>query len=326
MAIKQIKLDGIRTDIPLKGIVLIAGESATLTPSIVENRPWYDSGFVHYSSGRYAQVVIDWLDPTTSRKDPDYWWPDRGMMHYEENCFRRFWEWYKEREDIENELNFDTPGYRDYRLEAVRQVVLDILGVRSLRIRRGAYKVVVGNGGSEVDYNHLPQGDRCLIAMLGDMVRNFIEGIHELNPFESEYTVLIDEIELHLPPKRQHGLIDKLTKAFPKCQFILTTNSPIIVGQVKPERVFVVGGSGGWYHPEESYGREYQRILVDLFGTDERLPHIKQGLLEMFRLIDAGKLDEGRELRHQLAGEIGGGDSSFVKADMLIRRKELIGK
>ena len=326
MTIETIVINGESANIPSSGITLIVGESASIIDSITSRRPWLHDGFIHYSSSRYAQVVTDWLDPTINKKDYDYWWPDKGMMHYEENCFRRFWEWFKEREDIENELNVDTLGYRDCRLEAVRQVVYDVLGINGLRIRRGLYNVVVADGGNEVDYNYLPHGDRTLIAMLGDMVRNFIEGIHDLNPFESEYTVLIDEIELHLHPQRQRGLISKLTKAFPKCQLIATTTSPIIIGEVKPERVLVVGGSGGWYHPEGSYGRESHRILVDLLGVDERLPHIKQGLMELFRLIDFGSLDEARAVRHQLAAEIGGGDPLFAKADMLMRRKEVIGR
>ena len=53
----------------------------------------------------------------------------------------------------------------------------------------------------------------------------------------------------------------------------------------------------------------------------ERPQEIKQDLLQLFRLIDAGDLEGAKELRGELAEKIGEDEAQFVKADILIRRK-----
>ena len=52
---------------------------------------------------------------------------------------------------------------------------------------------------------------------------------------EGHAIVLIDELDLHLHPKWQRQIVHNLTKAFPRCQFIATTHSPQIIGEVPHE-------------------------------------------------------------------------------------------
>ncbi len=58
----------------------------------------------------------------------------------------------------------------------------------------------------------------------------------------------------------------------------------------------------------------------------ERPQEIKTSLLELFRLIDAGNLEGARKLRQELAAEIGADEPEFVRADVLIRRKEILNR
>lgn len=53
---------------------------------------------------------------------------------------------------------------------------------------------------------------------------------------------------------------------------------------------------------------------------------IKDDLLQLFRLIDAGDLSGAKQLRQQLADEIGADEPEFVRADVLIRRKEILNR
>jgi hypothetical protein len=76
--------------------------------------------------------------------------------------------------------------------------------------------------------------------------------------------------------------------------------------------------------PESSYGRDSNRILEDLMDTPERPQAIKERLLELFRLIDKGDLDGARQFRQRLADQIGADEPEFVRADVLIRRKEIL--
>ena len=60
---------------------------------------------------------------------------------------------------------------------------------------------------------------------------------------EAEAVVLIDEIDLHLHPKWQRQVVSKLTTTFPHCQFIATTHSPQIIGEVEHNRIQIISDS-----------------------------------------------------------------------------------
>jgi len=78
--------------------------------------------------------------------------------------------------------------------------------------------------------------------------------------------------------------------------------------------------------PSESYGKTVERILEDLMGLDTTRPEIvEEALRRIFDLIDSRKLEEARESIAKLEKQIGE-DPELVKANVLIKRKELIGK
>lgn len=84
-----------------------------------------------------------------------------------------------------------------------------------------------GNEMEEVDFYRLASGLRSLVGMLGDMLMRFWIRQPNKDPSEFKGIVIIDEIDIHLHPNNQKRLVEKLTEAFPKIQFIVTTHSPI---------------------------------------------------------------------------------------------------
>ncbi len=245
--------------------------------------------------------------------------------------FKTFFEWFRNREDLENERRRDNPDYRDKQLEAVRQAISSLIPEFSnLRVERSPLRMTVKKQGEELIINQLSDGEKCLLAMVGDLARRLAianPGLTE--PLEGEGVVLIDEIELHLHPKWQREIIPALTRTFPNCQFIVTTHSPQVISQVKPEGIYILEKTDEGVvakRPESSFGRDSNRILEDLMGVPERPQEIKESLLELFRLIDAGNIEGARQLRQQLAHEIGADEPEFVKADVLIRRKEILNR
>jgi predicted ATP-binding protein involved in virulence len=65
-----------------------------------------------------------------------------------------------------------------------------------------------------------------------------------LNPYleleaakKSPGIVLIDELDLHLHPKWQRTIVQKLKDTFPRIQFITTTHSPFIVQSLKNDEL-----------------------------------------------------------------------------------------
>jgi len=87
----------------------------------------------------------------------------------------------------------------------------------------------------------LSQGYQTLIAWLADVVGQILlESDGPIEAAEMEGTVLIDEIDLHLHPTWQLGLIPALKKVFPRLQFIATTHSPMVLPGLAAEEVIVL--------------------------------------------------------------------------------------
>lgn len=85
-------------------------------------------------------------------------------------------------------------------------------------------------------FNNLSDGQRCMLAMVGDMAQK----VAVLNPHlgdkaleETPGVVLIDELDLHLHPKWQRRIIEDLRRTFPKIQFVATSHSPFLIQSLR---------------------------------------------------------------------------------------------
>lgn len=80
---------------------------------------------------------------------------------------------------------------------------------------------------SPISLDALSTGNRSILAMVGDMIIEFMLNKEVDNPSDLEGIVLIDEIDIHLHPNWQKKFVQTLTRLFPKIQFIASTHSPI---------------------------------------------------------------------------------------------------
>ncbi|WP_375469341.1 AAA family ATPase [uncultured Nostoc sp.] len=243
--------------------------------------------------------------------------------------FHRFFEWFRSLEDLENEERRDNSEFKNQQIEAVRQSIYSLIpGFSNLRVRRSPLRMTVQKQGQEFIINQLSDGEKCLLAMVGDLARRLAIANPGLpDPLQGNGVVLIDEIELHLHPKWQREIIPALTRTFPNCQFIVTTHSPQVISQVKPEGIYILEKTDEGVvakRPESSFGRDSNRILEDLMGVPARPQEIKDRLHELFRLIDEGNLDSARQLSQEIANIIGQDEPELVKASVSIRRKEIL--
>lgn len=255
--------------------------------------------------------------------------------------FRTFFEWFRNREDLENEnrkYRHGFPALRpegfvfpDPQLEAVRGALKQFLPeFDNLSVRRDPLRMEVEKDGKRLTVNQLSDGEKCLIAMIGDLARRMaIANPAREKPLEGQGIVLIDEIDLHLHPKWQRMVVDKLLDVFPNCQFVISTHSPHVITHVSPDdlyRLKLIDGEIIAARPSESYGKNVDRILEDLMGLETTRPDpIKAELRGIFQKIDGGQLAEASEEIAALRSKIGG-DPELVKAEVLIRRKEIIDK
>jgi predicted ATP-binding protein involved in virulence len=186
--------------------------------------------------------------------------------------------------------------------------------------------MVVLKNGQELSFESLSDGEKCFLAMVGDIARRLAIANPNINPLEGTGLILIDEIELHLHPEWQRRVISSLVKTFPNCQFIFTTHSPQVLGEVQG-RVYRLRRTDAGIVSElrQTYGKDSNRILEEDMETVERDRDIQEDILQLFRYIDGGDLEAARSLKHSLQAKIGQ-DPSFVKADILMHRKEVLGR
>lgn len=186
--------------------------------------------------------------------------------------------------------------------------------------------MTVEKQGQQLIINQLSDGEKCLLAMVGDLARRLAIANPDpsFDPLQGSGVVLIDEIELHLHPKWQRGIIPDLKKTFSKCQFIVTTHSPQVISDVKWIYLLKAAQEEIVVEKIRSFGKDSNRILRTLMGTSERHEKIQQDLKELFQDIDKGNLDRARQLRLEIAENMGEEDPEFVRADWLIQRQEIL--
>jgi predicted ATP-binding protein involved in virulence len=259
---------------------------------------------------------------------------NKRLMIYEESLkikieFSSFFEWFKEREDFENEKRLDDSEWRDPELSLARSAITEFTGFTDLRVRRNPTRLEITKGSEKLNVNQLSDGEKCLFAMVGDLARRLAIANRNLeNPLEGQGVVLIDEIELHLHPTWQRKIIPGLRKAFPNCQFIVTTHSPQVISHVEAEKISLLRQTDEGIvavNVDETYGKTSDRILEDIMGVSARPPEIRDDIRELFRYIDESQFEKARDLVLDLRDKIGE-DPDLVRAEVLIRRKEIIGK
>lgn len=241
--------------------------------------------------------------------------------------FRLFFEWFRNREDLENQWRAKVSHHRDHQLEAVRRaLVLVIPEISEPRVNRSPLALIVDKGGVPLYVDQLSDGEKGLMAMVGDLARRLaMANPFADDPLEGGGVVLIDEVELHLHPGWQRRLIPALERTFPHCQFVLSTHSPAVLSHVHRDAVLLLRSTDAGItltRPDVSKGADVGRILEDLLDVPARPPEFQERISGLFKKIDAGETEAARSLYSELVEVLGPHDPDLVRALVLLRRRE----
>ncbi|MEO5645359.1 MAG: AAA family ATPase [Bacteroidia bacterium] len=142
---------------------------------------------------------------------------------------------------------------------------------------------------------------------------------HDKNALqETGGIVLIDEIDMHLHPAWQREILGKLTKTFPKIQFIVTTHSPQVISSIRRNELFVLSNYQINHFTKYNEGRDSNSILIDVFGDSGR-PFIYQKKLDDFyTLLEDQKITDAEELISQLKEVWGDNDPAVLRAEFFL--------
>ena len=134
-------------------------------------------------------------------------------------------------------ISYQQPNRPPLAFRTVKEAIVGCTeGATNLYFDAALGEVVVEFGSNTQPFSNLSDGQRCMLAMVGDIAQKAVK----LNPQlgskvlqETEGVVLIDELDLHLHPRWQRRVIEDLRQTFPKIQFICTTHSPFLIQSLR---------------------------------------------------------------------------------------------
>ncbi len=294
--------------------------------------------------------------------------------------FRRFFEWFREREDIENEeesKRFDSflandfdkfieadslissyeeridemdvsnirvlmkefenikkamelirkseDEHQDKQLNAVRTAITAFMtDLSNIRVqRKPRLHMAVDKNGQSLNVLQLSQGEKSLMALVGDIARRLAMMNPELdNPLHGDGIILIDEVDMHLHPSWQRNLVQRFTDTFPNCQIVLSTHSPLVISDQKDILVYLLSdGEIGALPP--LYGEDVNTVLLEAMDTEVRNPDINDKLNDLLDAIHDADINMAKTLLQTLENELPSGNMELAKARLLLRKKEL---
>lgn len=287
---------------PLKARFLNAGRAAKVAPncvffstnrSVVSRASTAKSRAAGGTSAAYAEALV----------------PRRMYV-------AQFADWMRVQEALAKEQS-----RAERHLQVLRSAVTRFLpAYENLRSRdEESPHLIINQGEIELDVGQLSDGERGVLALVLDLARR----LSQANPLiddplsEGHAVVLIDEIDLHLHPKWQRQIVHKLTETFPRCQFIATTHSPQVIGEVPHERIHIIS-DGEVYSPPYSFGVDSSRVLEEIMDTEPRTAEVKELLSKVSQVIGKEQFDQARGLVEQLADDLGGDDPEVTRLRTLL--------
>lgn len=207
--------------------------------------------------------------------------------------------------------------------KAVKQAMIECVeGAENLYFdpKRGEVVVVMARQRGTQPFYNLSDGQRCMLAMVGDIAQKAAK----LNPHfgdkvlkKTPGVVLIDELDLHLHPRWQRRVIADLRRTFPSIQFICTTHSPQLIGQVKADEVILLDGEP--LHPSQTFGMDSNWLLRHVMGGSDRDEGVASKLDEIFDLIEHSDFDKAQKQVDVLRDQVGE-HPELIEAQALIGR------
>lgn len=148
--------------------------------------------------------------------------------------------------------------------------------------------VMVKLDDESIHYNTLADGYKSVISWLTDLIFRL-----DYMPIEGQenFTLFLDEIDIHLHPAAQRRILPVIQKLFPKAQIFLTTHSPFVIGSVDDAWVYKFkldekGNSmldGDPFLSEDA--KSYRYVLEEVFDIYEQFgPELEKELEDFYTM------------------------------------------
>jgi len=241
--------------------------------------------------------------------------------------FRDFMHWYRW---LEQDEDAATKRQRNALLRSLKKAVNDLIPeFTALKLEeKPRLRFMVNKAGQWLSLGQLSDGERGLLGLVFDLTRRLVLANPERrDPLgQGEGIVLIDEVELHLHPSWQRHVLERLTATFPACQFIVTSHSPQLIGEVANDSVRFLekdeaGGVICWT-PDQTIGLDANMIL-DLMGADSINEEIRAEIQAAGELVEAEDFVAARAKLNQIKTQINGTNPDMVRLEATMQFLEI---
>lgn len=244
-----------------------------------------------------------------------------------------FKDWYfeKESDEAREAVARNDLGYTDPEVQAVREVLANIAGGSvALRSRKpdGSMDRMLylrRDGGFDIPFDALSGGEQAYFLLAVDLARRLLLEFPGGTLTDAPGFVCIDEVELHLHPAWQRQILTALMDQFPRCQFVVSTHSPQVIGSVASRHVRLLStdsnGRVASRTPIASKGRDSNYVLEGIMDTTEQDPRVANLFADFDRLFDAGALDDADHVLDALDSLIEGSSTRVAVRRAKCRRR-----
>lgn len=261
--------------------------------------------------------------------------------------FRRFFEWFRDREDVENEFikdlilrikqdvndeelfkkvdQYNSGKFKDVQLEVVRQAIYAFMpDFKNLQVsRKPRLAMIIDKNDKTLNVSQLSQGEKSLMALVGDIARRLAMMNPKLdNPLHGKGIILIDEIDMHLHPQWQRSIIQRLQTTFPNCQFILTTHSPLVISDTQNILVYDLDGQEVNALPS-LYGQDANTVLLQYMDTSYRNPKVAEQISQAMDAIQNNDFELANQLIQTLKLELGESQLDVMRLVAMLKKRTL---
>jgi predicted ATP-binding protein involved in virulence len=176
-------------------------------------------------------------------------------------------------------------------IQKIENAIGEIIG-RNIEFVVDEYSlnVMIKLDNESLHYNTLADGYKSVISWLTDLIFRL-----DYMPKEGQenFTLFLDEIDIHLHPAAQRRILPVIQKLFPKAQIFLTTHSPFVIGSVDDAWVykFILDEKGNSVLDGEPFltedAKSYRYILEQVFDINKQFGvEIEKKLEEFYKMRD----------------------------------------
>ena len=243
-----------------------------------------------------------------------------------------FKKWYFEMESDEarEAIARSDLKYTDPEVRAVQEVLKSVAGSSAvLRSRKpdGSMDRMLFlkmEGGFDIPFEALSGGEQAYFLLAVDLARRLLLEFPGSTLAEVPGFVCIDEIELHLHPAWQRDILTCLMDLFPRCQFVVSTHSPQVIGSVAARQVRLLASDESGHidvvQPIASKGRDSNYVLEGIMGTTEQDLGVEDLFTKFDQLVDEGAFEEADRVLDALDNLVEGKSSRVAVRRAKCRR------